>query len=521
MRFTELYQDKLHGVIEGLDRIRFRGTDRMLSNTDGFRLALNRLGVLFKDFGTWADRTTKRLRDMCNEQARGLGVPTVYLRSSGVDKDALAREIAQERGVAPDGSICMFSVVEPCVAPTVLSNRATKRLELTIVPRKCVFLYHYFDHPQVGFGHVRLQTWAPYTVTMCLNGRHWLEKQLQAHGIAYQKAGNCFPWIADVGRAQSLMDTQLKTHWPDLLNGLVLNLCPGLPGLCAPFDIRYYWSADETEFATDVMFRSKAELDAIFPALVLHATRVSDCKAVLRYFGRRAEGARLGRVPNQVETDCRRRHEGVRIKHWVNGDSVKMYNKGSVLRTETTINHARNFKAFRSANDDENKPCSWQKMRKGVNDLHRRCEVSANSNGRYLDAISAVQVNETLQEVVKEACNRTSRNGRPVRGLNPWNKQDFVLLTFLAKGEWAVNGFRNKMLCHHLEPQLATFSPQERKKLSAKASRLIALLRAHGLVRKIPKENRYMLTETGQTFANALIIASGIEVKRLTDMAAA
>ena len=197
-----------------------------------------------------------------------------------------------------------------------------------------------------------------------------------------------------------------------------------------------------------------------------------------------------------------------------------MYNKGPLLRVETTINKARNFKAFRSANDDATKPSTWLPMRKGVADLHRRCEVSQKSNERYLDALSAVQVNKTLHEVAKDACNRTSRNGRPVRGLNPWSKQDFALLTFLAKGEWALNGFRNKTLCHWLEPRAETLSLHERKKLSAKATRLIGMLRAHGLVRKVPKENRYMLTQTGQTFANALLVASGTEVKRLTELAA-
>jgi hypothetical protein len=521
MRFTELYQDKIYGIIEGLDRIRFRGTDRMLSNTSGFQRALSIVRVLLKDFGNWAENRTKDLRAMCASQAKALGIPVCYLRSSGVDKDALARQIAQENGVADDGSICMFSAVEMCVAPTVVGNRETRQLELQMLPRKCVFLYHYFDHPQVGFGHVRLQTWAPYTVNICLNGRHWLEKQLRHHGIDYHKVGNCFPWIADVGFAQQLMDAQLETHWPELLNGLVLNLCPGLHTLCAPFEIHHYWSADETEFATDVMFRSKADLDALFPVLLLHAMRVSDCKAVLRYFGRRTEESSLGNVPHQVQTDCRRRFEGVRIKHWVLGDSIKMYNKLLLLlRIETTINNARNFKAFRPANDDASKPCRWQKMRKGVNDLHRRCDISRKSNERYLDAISVAQVNKTLLDVSKDACNRASRNGRPVRGLNPWNKQDFTLLTFLAKGEWALNGFRNKTLCQYLEPGLDSLSTQERKKLSAKATRLIGILRAHGLIRKVSKENRYLLTESGQTFANALLITAGIEVKRLTELAA-
>jgi hypothetical protein len=288
-----------------------------------------------------------------------------------------------------------------------------------------------------------------------------------------------------------------------------------------PFEIRYYWSAEETEFATDVMFRSKAVLDALFPKLVLYGMRVSDCRAVLRYFAKRSADSSCGCVPDQIMSDCRRRHEGVRIKHWVNGDSVKMYNKeGVVLRVETTINNARNFKAFRSANDDPSKPCTWQKMRKGVSDLHRRCEVSRNSNARYLDAMGTLQVEKTLHEVAAGVCNRTSVKGRTVRGLNPWNALDFKLLTFLAKGEWAVNGFRNKTLCRWLESKADTLPAEERKRLSAKATRLMGMLRAHGLIRKMARENRYVLTQKGQLLAGSLLVASGIEIKQLTEMAA-
>lgn len=521
MLFTQLYQKCIVGVIEGLDRIRFRGTDRMLSNVSGFSIVLHRMGVLRKDFKQWADKTTKALRAHCEEQALNLGIEIRYLPRSNVDKEALAREIAREKGVAQDGSICMFSVVETCIAPTVCPNRETKHLEVVMRSRKCIFLYYYFDHPLVGFGNVRLQTWAPYTVHICLNGRHWLEKQLIAHDIAYVKADNCFPWISDVEQAQLLMNEQLKTDWPTLLNGLVVRMCPPIARLCAPFALTYYWSADETEFATDVMFRSKQELDALFPTLLQHAMRISDCRAVLRFFGKGGETTTRGNVPKQIQSDCRKRYEGIRVKHWVNENSVKMYNKaGTILRGETTINNPRNFKAFRPANDDTTKPATWQKMRKGTSDLHRRCEVSRQSNGRYLDTLSAAHVEKTLHETAQNVCNRTTQNNRPIRGLNPWNKQDFNLLTFLAKGEWALNGFRNKNLCEWLIPECGKLSAIKRKKLSAKASRLIAILRAHSLIRKVPKENRYLLTQKGQTFANALIISSTIAVKRLAEMAA-
>ena len=216
MRFVELYHEQVLGVISGLDRVRFRGTERCLSNKVGFKSALRWTGILLKDFGAWAESATKAIRSRCVSRAKELDIPVRYLSGGGVDKEALAREIAAQNGVAPDGSICMLSAVEYCVTPTVRLNRETKRLEVEMLPRKCVFVYFYFDDPQVGFGHVRLQTWAPYPVHICLNGRHWLEKQLAAAGIGYLKSGNCFPWIEHVGRAQELLEEQLKTNWPSL-----------------------------------------------------------------------------------------------------------------------------------------------------------------------------------------------------------------------------------------------------------------------------------------------------------------
>jgi hypothetical protein len=521
MQFTRLYQEQILGSIAGLDRIRFRGTDRMLSNKRGFGLALHDMGVLFKDFGRWAEAKTKWFRARVEAQAQRLGIGITYLRTSGVDKEALARQIAKEHGVADDGSICMFSVVESCVAPTVCGDRSTRRLHVEMRPRKCVFLYYYFDHPRVGFGNVRIQTWAPYTVHICLNGRHWLEKQLMAKGMGYQKSGNCFTWLADVAYGQRLLDQQLKTNWPGLLNAMVRKAFPGVFHLCSPFQLQYYWSADETEFATDVMFRSKPQLDALFPTLLFHGMRVSDCHNVLRFFGMRGETKTRGRAPYQIQSSCRKRHEGIRIRHWVGGDSVKMYNKaGTVLRVETTINKPRKFKAFRSANDDTTQRPKWQRMRKGVNDLHRRCDLSRKSNERYLDAMTAAQVETTLRQTVEDVCNRTLLNGRPVRGLNPWNALDFQLVTFLAKGEWALNGFRNADLRRWLKPQSPQDPSPERKKLSAKVTRLIGILRAHGLVRKVPKENRYVLTPKGHTLASALLVASNVQVKQLAEIAA-
>ena len=523
MQLLELYKEKVLGAMRGFDRVRFRGTLRWLASERGIRSFVRTSGILLKDFGRWAREKTRRARESCERQAAALGIETIYLRSSAVNKEDMARRIAERKGIV-DGPIRTLSAVEMCKAPSVEGDRASRKLQLRVRPRKCVHVYCYFDDPEVGFGHVRLRTWLPLSVTICLNGRHWLEKQMRREGLRYVKDGNCFPWVEDVTRVQELLDAQLRTHWPALLNRLARACCPDLPSVLAPGEFPYYWSADETEWASDVMFRSALDLDALYPTLVRHGLLISDSASVMRFLGKRnltVSGKARGGWPREIVSDLRRRHEGVRVKHSINRNSVKMYNKSaSVPRFETTVNDTRDFKVFRPSEDDAKRPASWQKTRKGVSDLHRRAQLSDQRNERYGDAIAAAQTRETLQSVVGGACDPVVKNGKRHRALNPWSAHDLQLLTFLAKGENVLNGFRNKDLRAYCNPQADSSDPVERKRLSGKATRAIRLPRAHGLVRKVRNVKRYVLTAKGQQFVTALLSASHADVKALMEMAA-
>ena len=163
-------------------------------------------------------------------------------------------------------------------------------------------MYHYFNDPVFGFGHVRIQSWVPFNIFICLNGRHWLERQLRSKGIDYVKDGNCFVRIEDIGAAQVLLHEQLKTDWAKLLNGLALGSCPALSQVLRPLEPEYYWSADETEWATDIMFKSVAALEELFPSFVHHAMRVCDSPSVMKYLGRRSRvGMPLIRLSATIE----------------------------------------------------------------------------------------------------------------------------------------------------------------------------------------------------------------------------
>jgi hypothetical protein len=87
---------------------------------------------------------------------------------------------------------------------------------------KCTHLYHYYQHPEFGLMHVRVQTWFPFTVDICLNGRQWLAHQRDQAGIAYRQCDNCFVWVDDFAETQKLLDNQLQSDWPALLQKLLI-----------------------------------------------------------------------------------------------------------------------------------------------------------------------------------------------------------------------------------------------------------------------------------------------------------
>jgi hypothetical protein len=443
------------------------------------------------------------------------------LASAAASKEAIARRIAAADGIE-QGLICVLSAVEPCQTYEVVHHRASRHIEIEPRYRKCLFLYHYQIHPQFGFMHARIQTWFPFAIQVCLNGREWLAHSMEAEGLSYRQRDNCFTWLEDPGRAQRLMDRQLQSDWPALLDALARGLNPLHETMFAGFPMDYYWSTYQSEWATDILFRAPAALARLYPRLVHHGLTTFLSADVLRFLGRKvpASGEPNQNLRLEVASDVKRRPEGVRIKHRVGANSVKMYDKqGSVLRVETTINDVDQYKTFRAPENKPDAPPGWQRMRKGVADLHRRAEVSQASNDRYLQALASVEDTTSLGELTARLCRPVTYKGRRVRELNPHAPEDAALLAAISRGEFALNGLRNRDLCPLLFDRPGR-NKAEHKRQAAAVSRKLRLLRAHGLIRKVAHTHRYHLTKAGRTVITALMAARNANTQELGKIAA-
>ena len=515
--FLQRMGSKIKGTLSGFDRVRFRGTIRWLSSLRGMGAYLGTMRILLKDFTDWGKARTSEIEVATKELAKEADCPVVYLSSSQLRKETLALEIARDNKVT-EGLIAVFKCVEPCWSFKVGPNPETKKLELRYLPSKCSHLYFYQLDPQLGLTHLRLQMWAPFSIHVCINGREWLAKTLQREEIGFQQRDNCFVDIDDLSRAQELASLQLRTNWSKVLDNMVSRLHPAHKTMFARRPLDYYWSAEETEWATDVMFQSPEQLAGIYPNLLRHAMTTFGSSDVLRFLGQ--PPAVNHTTTREILTSFAKRPEGTRVKHSNNRNSIKMYDKQEmVLRVETTINDPRDLKVFRTREGDPKGKKSWLRLRKGVADLKRRADVSQKSNERYLETLAAVHHDEPLGPTVLPICEPTEFKGRRVRALQPLSCEDGLLLETVNRAEFAINGFRNRDLRPRLFNDLDT-TPADVKRQTAKITRLLRLLRGHGLIQKVSKTHRYTLTEKGRLTITAIQAAKQASTEQLSKLAA-
>jgi hypothetical protein len=511
-RFVGKYSAKLLGVISSFDRLVLKGTLRPLSYIAGMMNFLWEKQVLLKDFGPYAEGVSEQLKEASQQEAARLGRTNRYVGCSQTRKEPIARGIAQKQGIE-EGLICLLRSLEPCISYDIYRNREAHRLELRRRERKCLWIYHYWIDPRWGFMSARIQTWFPFDIYVCLNGREWLARQMDRVHMNYERVENCFPWIEDPPKAQRLMDRQMRTRWLRPLRELSRTLNPAHGRIFKGLPIEYYWTVYQSEWASDLMFGSVGELAGMYPGLVRGAMEQFSSPEVMRFLGRRVHGNFSG----EVLSDVSRRPEGIRVKHCVKSNSLKMYDKGGgrVLRIETTVNDPSDFKVFRPLEGSPAGKKEWRPLIRGIANASRLAEVSQSCNDRYLDALAALGTDAPIGTLVDRVCHALDWKARRVRALRPWEQEDRLLLKAIIRGEFAINGLRNRDLLSLLFPQALSMPPEERRGYSARVTRKLRMLRAHGIIRKVAGTHRYVLTKGGAQTVTAILQYQQVSLAQL------
>jgi len=523
--FLQKFAVLVAGVLQGFDRVVFKGKLRELYAPHGMNILLGVNHVRRGQFKAYAAEITQKVM-AASLVAKAKELDRYrYLNSSNTDKEKLAREIAQRHDVR-QGLVCVLHCVEPC---WTFDTKKMPDGSLTIRGErgKCSHLYHYYIHPLFGWMYVRLQTWFPFEFQIGINGREWLARQMDRDNLKYTRSDNKFLWVENWQRAQELLDQQQQTDWVKELNALQRQVHPAYPNLLGKMTSAYNWTVFQSEFATDVAFPSPPELQSCFEPWLRQAWLTYDSVDTLRFLGR--SGILTPKSTVKVQTSQHAYFEGKRIKHWVNRNSLKMYSHANVLRVEMTINAPEEIKAFRKSNSllrPDGTPM-WRKLRKSVEDIPQRVTVGERANNRYLETLATLAETQPVREVAEPLTRRVPEpagrqqtpTARFVRGLNPLQAEDARLFAVISDPKWMVQGIRNRDLAAALYGEPAQDDKEQRSR-SSRMTRLLRLLRAHGLLEKIPGTHRYQVAPEARAKIQCLLALQNANAKQLTSNAA-
>ena len=510
----------VNSTIEGFDRIIFRGIIRSIQYSSGMMSLLISQRVLNKDYKDWAQAQTKRIvesAERLSQEKCGRGVE--YIPSLNTRKEGLAHARQEERKVS-QGLIGVWSCVESCVTFKAVFVPESKYPAMRPVQSKCKHLYFYFADPVYGFMSIRLQTWAPYEAQVALNGREWLARSLDAAGCGYLRSGNKFLHIDDYGLAQQLLDGQAEACFKEALDGFLPAAFPCKEEVLGP-NLSYYWTFWQTEVAKDYIFKDHAGLEALMDDIQLHAFITGKGSRILKYFG---GPARLDGMPRkgadpQITSKTNTWHDGARVKHWCDKNSLKLYSEQNVLRFEMTMNNPGRFKIYRHAEgQDKSEPKKLRQMRKGVVDTKARYDISKAAIGRLTEHVAAFTQDERLGSVLSLAGSPLMSSGKKFRAVDAFGK-DQALLAAVSDPANDVCAITNKGLQEALKGTPWAKGMAGRQ-LSSRISRHLRLLREHGLVRKLPNQRKYALTDKGRRLSAAVDAALATSVDGLLKLAA-
>ena len=488
------YSDQIQGVLSCYDRVILQGTLPGICYAQGMTSYLYSQGIRIFDYPRFAEP----FRDAINENAKRLaeenGLEIEFIRKQkSFRKEDRISEILDQRGHEP-GLIHIFSAMESCDSYKPWHDKKSGKTYLRPDSGRCLHYYFYFIDPELGLCYLRVPTWAPFRLQFYFNGHNLLASMLEARGIGYRLVDNAFVDIEDWELAQKLSDNWKVSDLHKALDWFAETFCP----VTEKLDTSNHWSIMQAEYATDIVFKRREDLQDIYGTLTRTAIHTVKPDQVATFLGRKL----TGNFQDELGNDFNTRIEGTRIKHRMGPTSIKMYDKfGLVLRIETTSNNVSFFKHHRTVEQRNGEQCfKLAPVKKSIYSLQPDLrDLMAAANRRYLEFISSIDDPSSGIQALNKVSTSIKENGKTYKGFNFFKGEDQLLLEIITRGEFNISGLRNSDIRKRL--------PQ---KSSSQVSHLLKRLRTHGLIKKIGRTYKYYLTAFGRH-----VILSGLKLKNL------
>lgn len=454
------------------------------------------LKIRRKDFIPMLEKHSHEMVDHAKLMAAEAGRPYEYHQGK-FRKEAYIQNIIRRDAIS-EGLVAVLCCQETCRA--VKLRHGPKRPYLQFAYRPQRVLYFYRVDPEFGLMYVRIQTWFPYTIQVYVNGHNWLGQQLTKKRIGFCQRDNAFLQLDSPQQAQRLADRFVRLPWVQQLNKWARQVNPILrKAWLKPSG--YYWTIQQAEYATDVVFTDRGKLSGLYSRLLDHAAVNFSAQDILTFLGRKLHGNFQG----EALTDCKKNREpGARIKHRMKDNWLKMYDKfGQILRVETVINNPREFRVRRRRERNGTSQMVWCPMNKGVVNFQQFERVARTANERYLEALAVVDDPAPSYQQVRRLAERKVVRQRSYAGFNPACQDDVRLFQAVLHGDHLLRGFHNRDVRRLMG--LDEKQPTLLRRFTARVGRMLKRLHVRGLIAKIPRTRRWRITQLGQKLLGAVV----------------
>jgi len=474
------YNDQILGVSSCFDRVVITGILPDICYPEAMAAHLWSHDIRLFDFTQWAEPLREEIRRNAEALAAQEGLEIDFIRRKNFRKEERINEIITERGDHP-GLVHIFSAMEPCMSFRPWHDKQTHRTFLKMREAQCLHYYFYFIDKDLGLCYLRVPTWAPFRLQFYFNGHNWLARRLEKRAVSFTRLDNAFIAISDYDKAQRISDDFDIKRLHKKLDTYSRKLC----SVVKRFPSGVHFSIMQVEYATDLVFKSREALSALYEPMIRTAIHAVKAENVATFLGRKLNG----NFQDELGNDFNTRIQGTRIRHHMGPASIKMYDKhGLVLRIETTVNNVSFFKHRRRVEHrDGTSSKKIAPVRKSIYSLGVMRELLHASNYRYLAFLSQLDKPDSGSRQLDKISRPARQNERSYRGFNLFHGDDLDLFVSIARGEHSISGFRNRDLQRQLEMN------------GSQISRQLKRLRLHGLIKKIGRTYKYYLTCLGRS----------------------
>ena len=336
--------------------------------------------------------------------------------------------------------------------------------------------YWYILDPEWGPSFVKTCGYAPFGVWVYLNGHEWAKRQAVRRGIVFTALDNGFASCENPAALKRICDRLGAGQVHEFCERWLRRLPSPLTDADRARGYRHALAFRQLEVSDTHVFDRPAAGRRWFERTLPDQLCLGRPDEVSLVFDRKITRRTPGRFMTRVLARGTDPAIQIRYKH----SKLKQYFKeGRALRTETTINDSKDFGVGRTVTTANFKAL---------------VAVGHNTNQRLLDhqlqACQCAPDSTTLERVVLPS----SEDGLPAPGLRFGEPRTMTLLACLCSFRHLVEGLTNRTLRDLVAGTIPTYSARQ-------MTYDLRRLRRKGLIRRIPKSQRYELTDQGRRIA--------------------